>query len=338
MATLAPLPQAPSTATDFAALAELRARAGGEGGAEVTRETARQFEALFVQMMLKSMREAGAAFGDGSDTTYRDLFDQQIAVEITRGRGLGVAEMLARQLEAGSTQKTPALRAPGTADVVPALTAAPPSPPPARFQLSAPDDTALLASASAPAFAPDGPTTARATDTWQDWRPASPEEFIRDLWPHAERAGSELGVDPRAIVAQAALETGWGRHVARDAHGTSGNNLFNIKADTRWSGARLAVRTLEFRDGLPRQEIAAFRAYPDLPAAFDDYVGFLRGNPRYAEALTHGAEPGRFAEALQAAGYATDPGYADKLRSILASPRFGDLVGALKNPAGMPRL
>lgn len=338
MATIAPaLPQLPRTATDFAGLAELRARAGGQGDAAVTRETARQFEALFVQMMLRSMREAGAAFGDGSDTTYRDMFDQQVALEITRGRGIGIADMLTRQLD-GAPAAAPPVRAPTAHDVVAARQAAPPSLPPARFALDAPDSAELLESAALPAFeiaAPPGGSTAQR---WQDWRPASPEDFIRDVWPHAERAGSELGVDPRAIVAQAALETGWGRHVVRDAAGNSGNNLFNIKADGRWNGGRVAVRTLEFRDGLPKQEIAAFRAYPDLATAFADYVGFLRSNPRYREALAGGAQAGQFADSLQAAGYATDPGYAAKLRSILASPRFNDLVGTLKNLPGVPRL
>ena len=101
-------------------------------------------------------------------------------------------------------------------------------------------------------------------------------------------------MDPRAIVAQAALETGWGRNVTRDSRGVSGNNLFNIKADSRWNGERVSVRTLEFEDGLPKQKVAAFRAYPDLKSAFDDYVQFLKGNPRYAEALRNGAQADEF--------------------------------------------
>jgi flagellar protein FlgJ len=337
MATIgAPSLEAPRTATDFAGLAELRARAGGDAEG-VTQEAARQFEALFVQMMLQSMRQAGDVFGDGGDTTYRDMFDQQIALEMTRGKGLGLADLLTRQL-APQASADAALRALTGKDFVAARQSAPPSPPPARFSIMAPDGAELLASAALPAFefaeTPAG-TTATA---WNDWRPATPEDFIRDVWPHAQSAGEKLGVDPRAIVAQAALETGWGRHLTRDSRGVSGNNLFNIKAGPQWGGARVAARTLEFENGLPRQEIASFRAYPDLKSAFDDYVQFLKANPRYTDALRHGAHAGKFADSLQSAGYATDPGYAGKLRSIMASPRFNELTASLKNLAGMPRL
>ena len=139
-------------------------------------------------------------------------------------------------------------------------------------------------------------------------------------------------------IAQAALETGWGRNISRDGNGVSGNNLFNIKADPGWNGGRLSVRTLEFDDGLPKPQVASFRAYPDLKSAFADYVQFLKGNPRYASALQQGAQGGKFADALQSAGYATDPSYADKLRSILAGPRLNDVMARLKNLVGVPKL
>lgn len=332
----APAVQPPRTSTDFAGLAALRAQAGKDADPATTREAARQFEALFVQMMLQSMRQAGDIFSDGSDTTYRDMFDQQIALEMTRGKGLGLAELLTRQMS--PTQNVPAeLRAPHDGDFIAARQAAEPSMPLARFRFAAPDSADLLASATLPAFEVAETGAGPAARPWNDWKPATPEDFIRDVWPLAENAGRELGVDPRAIVAQAALETGWGRHITRDSQGVSGNNLFNIKADRRWGGERVAVRTLEFEGGLPRQTVAAFRAYPDLKSAFSDYVNFLRGNPRYTEALQHGAHAGKFVDSLQAAGYATDPDYAGKLRSIMDSPRFSDLVGSLKNLARMPK-
>jgi flagellar protein FlgJ len=290
-------------------------------------------------MMLESMRSAGEVFGDGSDTTYRDLFDRQIALEITRGKGLGIADVLARQIAPPAADAT--VRAPGARDFVNSgtvhsigqLSELSPNFMPS-FTAVTPDHEALLALAALPAFqVAEPPAEGRS---WTDWRPATPEDFIRDVWPHAERAGTALGVDPRGIVAQAALETGWGRNVSRDARGVSGNNPFNIKADGRWAGARVSVRTLEFEEGLPRPQVASFRAYPDIGAAFEDYVAFLKGNPRYAEALRNGADAVRFADSLQEAGYATDPRYATKLRSILASPRFNDLVGSLKNAGGLP--
>lgn len=339
MASLArpELAAVPRTATDFVGLAELRARAGGDKGtgeAEVTREAARQFEALFVQMMLQSMRQASEAFGTGEDTTYRDMFDQQIALEMTRGKGLGLADVLVRQLAPGESAGD-GLREPTAADFIAARPAAAPSAPAARVAAEQPGHEELLAAASLPALALPPEVPARP-GPWKDWRPATPEQFIRDLWPHAQDAGEKLGVDPRAIVAQAALETGWGRNVNRDPRGLSSHNLFNIKADARWSGERTNVRTLEFEDGLPKPTVAAFRSYPDLKSAFDDYVQFLKGNPRYSNALANGTEPARFADSLQSAGYATDPSYAGKLRSILSSARFNDVVGELKNLARVP--
>lgn len=339
----APLVQLPRTTTDFVGLAQLRAQAGrsGQQGGEVTAETARQFEALFVQMMLKSMRDAGDVFGDGSDRTYRDMFDQQIALEMTRGKGLGLADLLTRQLAPATATDNPAastVRLPDANDVIAARPPAIATPPPSRVQITSPDTATLLAAVTAPGFDVETAITPTPSRRWDNWQPATPEDFIRDLWPHAQRAGDELGVDPRALVAQAALETGWGKQVSRDASGNSSNNLFNIKADTRWSGDRLAVRTLEFEGGLPKPTVASFRAYPDLETAFSDYVQFLKGNPRYTEALREGSQAGRFADSLQRAGYATDPGYAAKLRSIMASPRFSELTTALKNLTDLPKL
>ena len=328
-----PVTQAPRTTTDFAGLAELRSRAAADAGS-VTVEAARQFEALFVQMMLKSMRDAGDVFGDGSDTTYRDMFDQQIALEMTKGKGLGLADVLTRQLAPAAAAPASLTREPGGNDFVTARQAARPSLPAARMEITAPDFQNLQPVALLPALdftSAADPAAPAAAQSWHNWRPATAEEFIRDIWPHAQSAGEKLGVDPRALVAQAALETGWGR-------GVSGNNPFNIKADARWSGDRVSVRTLEVEDGLPKQKIAAFRAYPDLKAAFDDYVQFLKGNPRYTDALRNGAQAGKFADSLQAAGYATDPGYADKLRSILGSPRLNDLIGQFKNLVRLPTL
>lgn len=334
----------PKSATDFVGLAQLRAQAGGDGDQKgVTREAARQFEALFVQMMLKSMREASAVFGTGEDTSYREMFDQQIALEMTKGKGLGLADMLTRQLGGAEMATALASRAPGTADIIAARLKAAPALPRLPGPQAPEIPAELLAAASLPSLQFEEPVAApRATaplqaaqNDWKDWRPTTPEQFITDIWPHAEHAARQLGVDPRALVAQAALETGWGRNVTRTSDGTSGNNLFNIKADRRWDGPRVTVRTLEFERGVPRQEVAAFRAYPDLKSAFNDYVNFMRGNPRYADALANGREPARFADHLQHAGYATDPGYASKIRSILTSPRLNAVIGQL---TGLGRL
>jgi len=159
---------------------------------------------------------------------------------------------------------------------------------------------------------------------------------VREIWPLAVRAGEKLGVNPRAIVAQAALETGWGSRQIRDDAGVSGNNLFGIKADRGWTGERVTVSTLEYEGGLPKPQRAQFRAYPDLATGFEDYVRFLQGNPRYSDALRAGGSAGDYAERLQSAGYATDPRYAEKIRSIIASPILGAVSPALKGDSDVP--
>jgi flagellar protein FlgJ len=289
---------------DFQGLARLRADAA-QSSPDSAREAARQFEALFVQMMLKSMRDAGSAYGEQRDRTYDEMFDQQIALEMTRGRGLGLADMLVQQL-----------------------------------RLSTPEGAGTDGAAAGPATGvPAGPAPAGAAATRPvaaTSTPATPAEFVRELWPHAERAGRELGVDPRAIVAQAALETGWGSRQIRDEAGRSANNLFGIKADSRWEGRRVGVNTLEYEGGLPAPVRAQFRAYDSLAEGVGDYVRFLKDNPRYRAALEAGGDAGAYAGELQAAGYATDPRYADKIRSILASPALDAAVRTLKFAGGVP--
>lgn len=325
-----------SSFNDFQGLAQLRHDASVPSQ-ETAREAARQFEALFVQMMLKSMRDANAVLGESQDTTYQEMFDQQIAMEMTRGRGLGIADMMSRQL--GITPEQPAASAlssattsiPALLSRIPALRSGVPSPfgelqTPGISDIPAPD--APRPDLSAIGMVSSGERA--------DFRPGSREEFVRDIWPLAVNAGRKLGVEPRAIVAQAALETGWGSRLIRDDAGVSGNNLFGIKADSRWNGERVSVATLEYEGGLPKPQRASFRAYPDLAAGFEDYVRFLRDNPRYSEALQSGADAGIYADQLQRSGYATDPRYAEKIRSIIASPILGSVDATLKTGGELP--
>lgn len=281
--------------SDFAGLAKLREAARDESP-EAMREAAQQFEALFVQMMLQSMRSANAVLGEERDTTYQDMFDRQIALELSQGKGLGIADLLMRQLAfEGSDGATPA---PGGA------------------------------------FMDIGPERIRAVldelPQRRDWQPAGRAEFVRDLLPHAEQAADQLGVDPRVLVAQAALETGWGQHVIRDGSGMSSNNLFGIKATGGWKGQRLSIPTLEYADGVARRQRENFRVYDDLAAGFGDYVKLISGSERYSEALKNAEDPDAYLDAIQEAGYATDPDYANKIKAILHGPDLGDYVSQVK--------
>lgn len=154
-----------------------------------------------------------------------------------------------------------------------------------------------------------------------DFAPASPTEFVEQIRPYAQSTARKLGVDPDALIAQAALETGWGEHMLRDSQGRASFNLFNIKAHD-WQGPSVATRTLEFDGNTAKTESARFRSYDSLQHAFDDYAHFLQSNPRYASALAAGADAQGYVQGLQDAGYATDPQYAAKLQVLLNRPEL----------------
>jgi peptidoglycan hydrolase FlgJ len=166
------------------------------------------------------------------------------------------------------------------------------------------------------------------------WRPQSKEEFIRELWPCAQEAGRELGIDPKHLLAQAALETGWGQSLPCDTDGSTSFNLFGIKAGTSWDGNSVAVRTLEFEGGVAVQKRERFRAYDSAAESFRDYVALLRDSPRYSAALNTGSDATAFAGALQRGGYATDPAYARKIAAIAQNLDAGAL--GLKSDASAP--
>jgi flagellar protein FlgJ len=295
-------------ATDLRGIADLRREAQAEDP-KALREAARQFESLFTRMMLKSMRDA--SFGDpmlGSDQQdfYQGMFDDQFAIEMSKGKGLGLADMLVQQL-------TRAGLAPPTAAAAVDPTAAPMK---ANSMLNPYAPTSSTTPEQALAMVDRIDVTAISGASTDAWRNGSPGAFTREIWPAAEKAGRELGVDPRHIVAQAALETGWGRAVPSDATGKSSFNLFGIKAGSSWAGATVSVKTLEFENGLPVEKRERFRAYDSPQDCFRDYVALLRDNPRYESALNTGGDAHAFANGLQRGGYATDPAYARKISSI----------------------
>ena len=279
--------------TDPNGLADLKRAARADAGAAAP-QIAQQAEALFLGELLKTMRSSGLGQGllDGPQAEmYRDLLHRQLAVELSQHGGLGFGNAIAGAV-GGS--------------------AAPPSPSAAALGL--PRGLAGLPPISRAGMMNTG-TEAADFD--------SQSAFVTELWPHAQRVGQALGIDGRVILAQAALETGWGERLPRTADGQPSYNLFGIKSHG-WGGAVARVPTLEFRDGALRRETADFRAYGSYAEAFDDYARFLTENPRYRSALAAGNAAG-FAHGLQAAGYATDPAYARKILGVLGSPLLADL-------------
>jgi peptidoglycan hydrolase FlgJ len=315
---------------------------------EAIQKAARQFESLFIQMMLKSMRQAeltSSSLLDNSKTSqYRDMYDTELAKTLAQGKGMGLADLIARQV----SQQTSTSAAAVSAQLKPPHMANSPATfvstgrlePYVRPAVSGVSAVAAeqLATLFGDDAVPASPAlTAPVTDhpaQQQTWR--SPAEFVSVLWPHAQRAAQRINADPRALIAQAALETGWGQHVMRGADGRSSYNFFGIKADQRWDGGKVTVPTLEFEQGAMRRRVASFRAYDSVAQSFDDYVNFLQSNPRYTEALQAASNPHQYLRELQAAGYATDPHYANKIQGVINSEAFRDHAAGLKKNPVMP--
>jgi peptidoglycan hydrolase FlgJ len=288
-------------------------------------EAARGLESQFALMLIKTMRSASPGDPFGGDSTYREMYDQQLAQELTKGRGLGLQPMIIRQL---GGQQADAVQPPsGGLPLRPAQAPIPlqnvntPSgiPLPAGLRggpLTLAPSSSGVSLAALPAARIPAPLTAAAQcDENAPVDCSSPEAFARSIWPHAQKAAAELGVPAKALVAQAALETGWGRRLPTHNGQTSSHNLFGIKAGGSWRGDRVASNTKEFVNGQFVNVRDAFRSYGSAADSFADYTQLLQ-RPRYAAAIGTGDDVKRFAQSLQAAGYATDPSYAAKIVAI----------------------
>jgi flagellar protein FlgJ len=248
------------------------------------RAAATQFEAVFVNMLIKSMREAlpqDGPFASEATKLYTGMLDQQLAHGVA-SRGIGLAELIVKQLERHPSVSGGAAAA-------------------AR----APQDGAARAVERIRDAARDAATT------------DGPQGFVDAMLPHAREAERQTGVPARFILGQAALESGWGRREIRAADGSPSYNLFGIKATRGWSGRTVETTTTEFVNGVAQKVVQRFRAYGSYAEAFADWARLLAANPRYAGVLANGKDAARFAQALQAAGYATDPNYAEKLTRVL---------------------
>jgi len=162
----------------------------------------------------------------------------------------------------------------------------------------------------------------------------SPREFITQLWGEAREAAASLGVSPQVLLAQAALESGWGRAIPRMATGESSYNLFGIKAGRSWSGASVVHATHEFENGAMQARKDAFRAYDSYADSFNDYVKLLRNSKRYEPVVSGTGDPAEFYRGLQKAGYATDPNYANKLIGLLESPTMRSALHSRPSTSG----
>lgn len=292
---------------------------------EALKKIAKDFEQIFLSMMLKSMRDANAVLSEDNflNSTqvqfFEEMRDEQLSLEMAHEGGVGLAEVLVKQLS-GTLKKVPdSLDPAGLSDRAE-------SKPLSMERLKHPVTASPLAelqnflnsAEQQRRFAAD--STGSNTAVPLPERFDSPEQFVTALKPLAEKAARELGVEPRVLIAQAALETGWGKHISRDDSGQNSYNLFNIKADKRWAGDSVSLDTTEYRNGVAQSERASFRQYGSYQQSFDDYVSFVRQSPRYQQALAQADSPRGYLDSLQNAGYATDPRYADKVFEITQRP------------------
>ncbi len=311
--------------TDLNGLAKLKNEARKNSPAAI-KEVAKQFESIFLSNVLKGMRDAKLADGisdNDQSKFYKEMYDQQLAVHLAGKPGVGLAELIAKQLSHEDKDDHAKM---GVEDYL--------------NRSSGSNKTASPTSHSA--------SKSSATHENNDWvKPKnevihayihdkysvkeisenklknifsqpikSAEDFVEKLTPYAEQAAKELGVAPKVLLAQAALETGWGRSVIKHSDGSSSFNLFNIKAGKSWHGEQTHVSTLEYKNGVARKEQAGFRSYGSYQESFQDYVNFIKNNPRYHNALQHAGNGERYLQELQRAGYATDPSYARKVMGI----------------------
>ncbi len=264
-------------------------RADADAGA---RAVAQQFEALLVQQMLSSMRQANQGFGGeggGASGLFRSMQDQQFANLTAMKGGAGLADAIVRQINAQRSAATARLSASPVADATGA----------SREDKKV--QPANVVSVNLPAKPAASPAVAAGG-------------FVDKLLGAAENASATLGVAPRVLLAQAALETGWGKRSIRNGDGSDSHNLFGIKAGKSWTGKTVDVTTTGLVDGKAQKRVEKFRSYDSYSAAFSDYASLIKR--RYGDALGLGNDAAGFGQALQAGGYATDPQYASKIAKV----------------------
>lgn len=340
-------------ASDTRSVEALRSTAARDPKAAI-KETAKQFEALFMQELMKSMRQANVSSGmldNAGSKMGTDMLDTQYANMMTGMPG-GLSEAITRQLERQMGAKEAAASPLRDADREPGMDTPPPElktllpefgvlKPGQLAPLRSPtsvdlDQNALASRRAAPGAAPSaqvsfavsplpaGPAAplTRQAPVGKVTAPltasqANQAQFVQRHTSAANAASVETGVPASFMVAQAAHESGWGRREIKMPDGSTSFNVFGIKAGSQWKGKVAEVTTTEYINGQPRKVVAKFRAYDSYDAAFKDYARMLKTSPRYSQVVANASTAEGFAQGLQRAGYATDPAYADKLTRVI---------------------
>jgi flagellar protein FlgJ len=308
-------------------------------------EAAQQFEAIFMQMLLKSMRKAqdvlasDSPFNSETTKSYREMHDQQMAMELSTNGSLGLADLIVRQL-GGDDNFTPSSLLRNDSGITSEKAVAP------SYDLAKPTNFTPLVGANKPSGAQGQASSSQQhppanssglsetsvpnnrqsvglnialTGQLTEQNFSQPKDFVTALTAPAKRVEQQLGVPFAVVIAQAALETGWGQKIIKSEQGQSSNNLFNIKADSRWQGEKITKETLEYEQGALVKKSAPFRRYESIKESVNDYINFLSAGERYQPALEKAGNVEHFLHSLQKAGYATDPNYANKIMATLST-------------------
>jgi flagellar protein FlgJ len=293
---------------DFQSLHELKL-AAKEDPKKALPLVAKQFEGIFLQSLLKTMR-MGSHFIDESSPfrgknaeTFQGMLDgQYVEKMVSSPNGIGIADILTQQL--GGTV-------------------------PVHRTNNAPEIGQMGTKYTIPNIGGVKTDTAAATTATQE--PVSSaskmiDDFVSSIWSKAKQAAASMGLDPKLLIAQAALETGWGQSIAKDSDGSSSNNLFNIKSGNNSDLDAVKVKTTEYIADTPIKMTASFRKYSSIEDSFNDYVSLIKNNNRYQQALQQAASPERYVNELSKAGYATDPKYGSKILSIYHGEELNQAV------------
>lgn len=305
-----------SLAVDANGLNGLR-EAAKQNSPESIKGAAKQFEAMFLNMVMKSMRDAtpqDGPFDNEQTKMFTSMLDQQLSQSLAQ-RGVGLADVLTRQLSASLPKKLP------DAQDLDGNTAAGddglPMGIPLVKEMSDADRAKFIQSFASQQTAERTDQDGRNKQRRSSNKPAHVEAFQNRLQADAELASKMTGIPAKFMLAQAALETGWGKKEIVTRDGRSAHNLFGIKATGNWTGKVVEATTIEYINGKPQKRVEKFRAYDSYADAFKDYANLLRSNPRYEKVLASAQDAHGFAYGLQRAGYATDPHYAEKLSRII---------------------
>jgi flagellar protein FlgJ len=285
-------------------------QAAKAGSPEALKTAATQFEAMFINMMMKSMRDATPQDGpmDSQQTkTFTAMLDQQTSQNMAK-RGMGLADVLVRQLSSQAVNaQALAIGNDGVSN------AGMPAPQSAQSLMATPGALAGKAAAAGPAAMSSGVTASGRAQS------AHARSFQDKVGADAEAASAATGIPAKFMIGQAALESGWGKREIKNADGSSSHNLFGIKAGPGWKGKVATAVTTEYVNGVPQTKVEKFRAYDSYADSFKDYGNMLASNPRYEKVLASAGDAHKFAHGLQKAGYATDPHYAAKLSNIISN-------------------